>query len=45
MPDDKAPENSPAAEKHSPSSERPAPPPFNPDLELIGYIERGQKSA
>jgi hypothetical protein len=26
-----------------PAAPRPEPPPFNPDFELIGYIERGQK--
>jgi hypothetical protein len=34
-PDQPAPRDSP--------SERPAPPPYRPNKELIGYIERGQK--
>jgi hypothetical protein len=28
-----------------PESEPPAPPPFEPDLDLIGDLERGQKAA
>lgn len=34
------PEEEPAAGKDDPGPQ-PEPPPFNPDFELIGYIERG----
>jgi len=32
-----------AATEATPPPRRPEPPPFNPDTDLIGYIEKGQK--
>jgi hypothetical protein len=40
MPDDKTPQGIRASQ---PSKSRPEPPPFRPNKELIGYIEKGQK--
>jgi hypothetical protein len=33
----------PATTPAEPPKERPAPPPYKPDEDLIGYVERGQK--
>jgi hypothetical protein len=35
-------QNSPSSDG-APQPSRPAPPPFRPNKELIGYIEKGQK--
>jgi hypothetical protein len=40
MSDEKAPPSAPAPQ---PAKSRPEPPPFRPNKELIGYIEKGQK--
>ncbi len=40
MPDEKAPQGAPAPQ---PAKSRPEPPPFRPNKDLIGYIEKGQK--
>ena len=40
MPDEKAPQSAPAPQ---PAKSRPDPPPFRPNKDLIGYIEKGQK--
>jgi len=40
MPDEKAPQSAPAP---PPAESRPEPPPFRPNKDLIGYIEKGQK--
>jgi hypothetical protein len=40
VPDDKTPQRNPAPQ---PSRSRPEPPPFRPNNDLIGYIEKGQK--
>ncbi len=43
MPEDQTPQSGPPAEAPPTSNDRPEPPPFRPNKELIGYIERGQK--
>jgi len=43
MAEDKTPQGTPAAEPVPAAEPRPEPPPYQPDRELIGYIERGQK--
>ena len=40
MADEKAPQSAPAP---LPAKSRPEPPPFRPNKDLIGYIEKGQK--
>ena len=40
MPDEKAPQSAPAPTS---AKSRPEPPPFRPNKDLIGYIEKGQK--
>ncbi len=42
MPDETSTEETPASEVQ-PEQGRPAPPPFQPDKDLIGYVEKGQK--
>jgi hypothetical protein len=42
MPDEKAPQSVPAPQPQ-PAKSRPEPPPFRPNKDLIGYIEKGQK--
>ena len=36
---------SPAGAEAAPASSRPDPPPNEPDKDLIGYVEKGQKPA
>jgi hypothetical protein len=43
MADDNAPSEKAPASQQAPAGSRPEPPPFRPDKELIGYIEKGQK--
>lgn len=38
MPEDETPQSTPAE-----PANRPEPPPYRPDVDLIGYIEKGQK--
>jgi hypothetical protein len=38
MPEDETPQSPPAE-----PANRPEPPPYRPDVDLIGYIEKGQK--
>lgn len=42
MPDDTTVDTAPPSEAE-PESGRPASPPFKPDTDLIGYVEKGQK--
>lgn len=42
-PEQTPPGAAPADPPAEPSSQYPSPPPFRPDTDLIGYIEKGQK--
>lgn len=43
MANEKMPQNAPAANPAPTGAKRPQAPPYRPDKELIGYIEKGQK--
>jgi hypothetical protein len=43
MPEDK-PDSESATANPGPPPSRPEPPPYRPRMDLIGYIERGQKT-
>lgn len=43
MADDKAPSENLTTSQQAASDRWPDPPPYRPDKDLIGYVERGQK--
>jgi hypothetical protein len=43
MPEDQTPQSVSTVEPAPEPASRPEPPPYRPDMDLIGYLEKGQK--